>query len=70
MSPVPSGPLAAAPAGSFRGRVENDARHWLGIRYGQAPVGDRRWRAPQAAVDITDEVDAAALGAARPRSWW
>lgn len=67
MSTASSRPLATAPAGSFRGRVENDARHWRGIRYGQAPVGDLRWRAPQAASDITEEVDAVAFGAACPQ---
>ncbi|BAJ75459.1 carboxylesterase type B [Microbacterium testaceum StLB037] len=67
MSTVSSGPLAAAPAGSFRGRVEDDARRWLGIRYAQAPVGDLRWRAPRPAADTTEEVAATAFGAACPQ---
>ncbi|MDF2990189.1 MAG: carboxylesterase type [Microbacterium sp.] len=61
------GPLAVAPAGPFRGRFENGARRWLGIRYAQAPVGELRWRAPRAAPDAAHEVDAAAFGPACPQ---
>jgi para-nitrobenzyl esterase len=61
------GPLAEAPAGSFRGRIGAGARRWLGIRYGRAPVGNLRWRAPRAAADAVDEVDAVSFGAACPQ---
>lgn len=61
------GPLAQAPAGSFRGRLDSKARRWLGIRYAQAPVGDLRWRAPLAAADADGEVEALSFGAACPQ---
>lgn len=67
MTDVSPDPVAAAPAGRFRGRLAGGSRHWLGIRYAQAPVGARRWRAPLAAPDADDEVEARAFGAACPQ---
>ncbi|MEV7769623.1 carboxylesterase/lipase family protein [Microbacterium sp. NPDC086615] len=62
-----TGPVAEAPAGSFRGRIENGARRWLGIRYAQAPVGDLRWRAPLPAADLAGTIDAVSFGPACPQ---
>ncbi|KTS02105.1 carboxylesterase/lipase family protein [Microbacterium testaceum] len=67
MSTPAPGPLAEVPAGTFRGRLENGARRWLGIRYAQAPVGDLRWRAPRPAADLADAVDAVSFGPACPQ---
>ncbi|MCJ1707630.1 carboxylesterase/lipase family protein [Microbacterium sp. VKM Ac-2923] len=67
MTDVSPDPVAAAPAGRFRGRLAGGSRHWLGIRYAQAPVGPRRWRAPLAALDADDEIDAGTFGAACPQ---
>lgn len=67
MTVTSPGPLAAAPAGRFRGRFDGGARRWLGIRYAQAPVDDLRWRAPRAAPDAESEIDAASFGAACPQ---
>lgn len=67
MSDASPGPVAAAPAGRFRGSIAGGARRWLGIRYGRAPVGDLRWTAAAPAPDLADEVDARVFGAACPQ---
>lgn len=59
--------IVTAPAGTFRGAVRNDVRSWRGIRYAEAPVGERRWRDPVPAAAATGEVDATAFGPACPQ---
>lgn len=58
----PVGPLARAPAGSFRGTTDGDVRVWRGIRYAEAPVGDRRWKPPVVVADAPGEVAAGQFG--------
>ena len=43
-----AGPLVETPAGSFRGVSENGLEVYRGIPFAAPPVGDLRWRAPQA----------------------
>lgn len=42
-------PIVTAPAGAVEGRSEGSLRVFKGISYAQAPLGERRWRAPEAA---------------------
>ncbi len=56
-----------APAGNFAGTVDAELSVFRGIRYAQAPVGDLRWRAPQAPADADELQDATAYGAAAPQ---
>jgi para-nitrobenzyl esterase len=56
-------PLAAAPAGAYRGVAEGNVQVWRGIRYAQAPIADLRWKPPVTEPDATGEVPAAAFGA-------
>ena len=44
------GPLAVTEDGVFRGVSTASMNEFLGIRYGQAPVGGLRWRRPLAAL--------------------
>ena len=37
-------PVATAPAGTFRGFVQNGTRTWRGIPYAEPPIGPRRWK--------------------------
>ncbi len=59
--------VTTAPAGTFRGLVREGVRSWRGIRYAEAPTGDRRWRDPVAAATADCEVDATAFGPACPQ---
>lgn len=59
--------VADAPAGRFRGSLEDGVRVWRGIRYAQPPTGDARWRAPQPAPPLPDIVDALAFGPVCPQ---
>lgn len=61
-APVPAEPLAAAPAGAFRGTLDGEVAVWRGIRYAQAPVGDLRWKPPVPASDLVGETSATQLG--------
>lgn len=56
-----------APAGHFLGLISDGVRSWRGIRYGQAPVGERRWRDPVPTLDASDQVDATVFGPACPQ---
>ncbi|MFN6936255.1 MAG: carboxylesterase/lipase family protein, partial [Tsuneonella sp.] len=62
-APPTAGPVAAAPAGTFRGTTDGDVRVWRGIRYAQAPVGDLRWKPPVAVGDVQGEAAATEFGA-------
>ncbi|RXZ32332.1 carboxylesterase family protein [Oxalobacteraceae bacterium CAVE-383] len=45
-----TGDVACTDLGAVRGQVENGTLAFKGIPYAKPPVGDLRWRAPQAAV--------------------
>src|SRR3990167_1964988 len=62
-APPTAGPIAAAPAGTFRGTTDGDVGVWRGIRYAQPPVGDLRWKPPVAVGDMQGEVTATEFGA-------
>ncbi len=59
--------LAEAPAGTFRGTVRENVRSWRGIRYAEAPTGERRWRDPRPVAPVGGEVDATAFGPVCPQ---
>src|ERR1700722_8702203 len=50
-------------AGPLRGVHNGAGGAFLGIPYGAPPVGDKRWRAPQAAESWNDIREAKAFGA-------
>lgn len=54
-------------AGGYTGTVDRGVVAWKGIRYGQAPVGDRRWLAPVPADAHHGVVDAREFGPAAPQ---
>ncbi len=45
----PAGNVVAAPQGAYEGTVGNGAPAFLGIPYGMAPTGHRRWQPPRPA---------------------
>ena len=51
-----------APCGRIRGRESCSVRAFLGIPYGAAPVGERRFAPPVAAAGFADPFDAVAFG--------
>jgi para-nitrobenzyl esterase len=54
----------APPAGELVGTSwRYDSHAWLGIPYAEPPVGERRWRAPEAAARWSGEREAVELGA-------
>jgi para-nitrobenzyl esterase len=53
-----SGPLANTQDGVFRGVATPTLNEFLGIRYGQAPAGNLRWRAPRPAEHVDGIQDA------------
>lgn len=59
--------LVSAPAGAFRGLVDEGAISWRGIRYAEAPKGEARWRAPVPAAPVEGVVDALHFGPACPQ---
>lgn len=63
-----AGPLATAPAGSFRGVTAQGVDSWRGIRYAEATGGERRWRDPEPAAASEGEVDATSFGPVCPQA--
>lgn len=65
-TPAPSAPLtpveASVRGGALRGYVGDGVRAFKGIPYAQPPVGDLRWRPPQAAKGWAGVRDAQAFG--------
>lgn len=58
-------PVVKCSNGSFVGRVEdNGVLSFKGIPYAKAPVGDLRWKAPQAPEHSTETFDAGEFGLA------
>ncbi len=60
--PVPSA-VVATKAGKVQGLVIGGVSHYLGIRYGAAPIGPLRWAPPQPAKAWTGIYDATDFGA-------
>lgn len=56
------GPLAVTEDGVFRGVSTATMNEFLGIRYGQAPIGDLRWRPPRPALRSHGIQDAIQFG--------
>jgi para-nitrobenzyl esterase len=54
--------------GQVRGTIENGICVWKGIRYAQAPVGDLRFRAPQAVEPWPGVKDALQFGSMAPQT--
>ncbi len=57
-------PVVNAPAGSVRGAASGEVVSFRGIPYARAPVGNLRWRAPQALQRWRGIRDVGAFGAA------
>ena len=59
-----SEPLIAvqAPAGRYEGLAETGLSKFLGIRYAQAPVGERRFKAPEPIAPTSKTIDATQYG--------
>lgn len=55
-------------SGPVRGKVEGGIREFLGIPYAAPPVGELRWRPPQAVAAWTKVLSATAFGSACPQS--
>src|SRR5688500_11831510 len=62
-----SHPVVATDAGPVRGTVTAEHRVFQGIPYAAAPVGDRRWRAPQPVTPWTQPRDATEPGSPCPQ---
>ncbi|MDE2356843.1 MAG: carboxylesterase/lipase family protein [Alphaproteobacteria bacterium] len=60
--PTPT-PLVKAPCGPVQGLVIDGVCHFKGIRYGLAPIGSRRWKAPEPVPAWTSRYDASDFGA-------
>lgn len=59
-----SGPIVDAPAGRLRGEAADGLNIFRGVPYARAPVGFRRWRAPEPMERWRRERDATRFGAA------
>lgn len=57
-----SGPVVVAPEGIFQGVATPVMNEFLGIRYGQAPTGDFRWKPPRPAGHAFGIQDATQFG--------
>ncbi|HEY1812869.1 MAG TPA: carboxylesterase/lipase family protein [Kofleriaceae bacterium] len=54
--------IARTRAGAVRGREQDGVRQWLGVPFAAAPIGSRRFRAPEPAEPWTGERDALHVG--------
>ncbi|MEN2740587.1 carboxylesterase/lipase family protein [Microbacterium sp. X-17] len=59
--------VVESPAGAFRGEDAGAVHVFRGIRYGQPPTGERRWRDPVAAAPAEGVVDALVFGTVAPQ---
>ncbi|MDF7775373.1 carboxylesterase family protein [Sphingomonas sp. AOB5] len=64
VAPAEAGPVVRAPAGAVQGVEANGERIFRGIPYALPPVGERRWKAPDALPAWSGVRDASAFGAA------
>ncbi|PPF77724.1 MULTISPECIES: carboxylesterase/lipase family protein [unclassified Pseudoclavibacter] len=62
-----SDPLVETRDGTLRGSSGGRTERWLGVRYAQAPTGDRRWRAPVPVESWAGVRDARALPPIAPQ---
>ncbi|MBM9468996.1 carboxylesterase/lipase family protein [Nakamurella leprariae] len=62
---APDGPpTAVTSSGTLTGTTTPLTRQFLGVRYAQPPVGERRWTLPEVLPPTSEPVDATASGAA------
>jgi para-nitrobenzyl esterase len=59
--------IAQSALGAYAGRADQGIVSWRGIRYAEAPIGARRWRAPVAVEAHTGVVEATSFGAVCPQ---
>ncbi|WP_431218587.1 carboxylesterase/lipase family protein [Leifsonia xyli] len=60
-------PVVMTTAGAVRGRDDGRVQVWRGIRYGEPPTEERRWRAPEPAAPWTGVAEAVRFGPAAPQ---
>jgi para-nitrobenzyl esterase len=68
-APLSAAPVVETPAGSLEGLAQGATEAFLGVPYAAAPVGDLRWRAPQAARPWRGVRHATAFGASCMQQW-
>lgn len=66
-SPAAGRPVVETTNGPVRGVDDGNVRTWRAVRYAAAPVGELRWRAPQAPRPWTEPVDAGRVGPVCPQ---
>lgn len=64
MAALAEAPLVATSHGQLKGEIESGLQIFRGIPFAKAPVGDLRWRAPQAPENWQGVRDATQFGAA------
>lgn len=55
-------PVVQAPAGHYKGALDAGIQRFLGIRYAEAPIGARRFKAPAPLAPSSDLMDATEFG--------
>ncbi len=60
-------PVVDTTYGPVRGVDDGVVASWKAVRYAAAPVGDLRWRAPQAPTPWTEPFDATRVGPVCPQ---